>query len=227
MSNHTWNRLRHLVTLTGLALLTATGSGCVTQTQRLEYAQKKMDAGDYAGADAELDAVFGADTSRWEALYLRGQLRMKQARYEDAQFLLERSAAIRFRHKETPRIYDLLAESLFQQRKLDELRSMLADTASRYATTGDFIRQGRYLSRIGDPDGAEVALRKAVSVSDLKDIQPYMEMADFYESVGRRDKAVTALRYAYFLRPADPKITERLRAAGVVPGPTTGLQPQR
>lgn len=212
--------------------------GCASVPGQIARAEKKIEEGDLAGAERQLDAVFENDPSQWKALYLRAQVRMQQGRYQDAQYLLERSVALRYRHEETADIHDLMAESIYRQRDHDALRAMLRQAADRYATQRDFLREGKYLSLIGDPDGAELAYAKAVAVSEdtrytpyarktAEPAVPYIKQANFYESIGRRDNAVISLRKAYYFAPDDLTLQKRLRAYGVVPGPAAALKPER
>ena len=79
----------------------------------------------------------------------------------------------------------------------------------------------------GDIDQAKLAYRKAAFFALPGDAEPFLTLADFYESIGDTANAVTALRHAYTVTPKDRQIHDRLRRYGIVPGPTAQLPPEK
>ena len=51
-------------------------------------------------------------------------------------------------------------------------------------------------------------------------------MADFFESVGNNQGAITALGKAYYITPRSLTRPERFRRYGLVPGPTLAIEPK-
>lgn len=177
-------------------------------------------------AEKKLTRALERDGADWKAAMLLGEVRLKQGRPLDAQLMFERALAHHNSFEEAPRILDGLAESLYQQQEFERLQVMLTTTARERWTTADFLRQARYLAKLGDPDGARLAFRKAARFADPTDTTPYLRAADYYESIGDTEAAITALRRTYRIVPDSPQIAARLRNLGHVPGPTTPLPPE-
>jgi Flp pilus assembly protein TadD len=117
------------------------------------------------------------------------------------------------------------ADSLVATNRKAELYGVLREKIVGRGTTGDYLRLADYARKVGDADQAEQALITAsrLEAGASKDI--HMRLSDFYAAEKAETKAVERLRMAYYLDPADPKIIDRARALGEVPGPTFGLRP--
>ncbi len=145
-----------------------------------------------------------------------------------AQYALEKALALRPDDKEfTPKTLDALAESLYRQDRLPNLLEFLDKQVKTYATTRDYLRQGEYLAKSGDPDAARLAYRKAAYFADTDDPEPYIAIADFYASIGDQPNAVTALHYANYVDPGNRAAAARLRRFDIVPGPTISKAPPK
>ena len=79
-----------------------------------------------------------------------------------------------------------------------------------------------YLQKIGDIDGAIIAFAKAARFGP-GDPQPYIDLANLYESTQRVEQAQQSLRRAYGLKPNHREVNRRLRGYGIIPGPTIAL----
>jgi cytochrome c-type biogenesis protein CcmH/NrfG len=104
---------------------------------------------------------------------------------------------------------------------------MLQQAADRYGRPEDYLRQGVYLGKSGDVDGAKLAFAKAIRFAPKDDATPFIALAEFYDSLGSGADALTALRQAYYVAPDNVHIAEEIRRHGMVPGPTVALEPQR
>lgn len=163
----------------------------------------------------------------WKAHYYLGLIALKQERPMDAQLSLERALSIRANHLETVAILDALAESLHMQSKYANLAAMLQEACDHYGRPEDYLRQGIYLGKSGDVDGAKIAFKKAIRFAPKDDPTPFIALAEFYDSLGSGADALMALRQAYYVDPHNVRVKESIRRHGMVPGPTVAVEPQR
>ena len=184
-------------------------------------------AEDLEVADEHFSQAIAQDPTDWKSLFYLGKIRLKQRRSLDAQLLLEKAFELRHHNSETPDILDAMAESLSRQGQAVPLTKLLERAVQDYGTSRDYARQGKYLQKLGDVDGAKLAYRKAAFFAPEGDVGPFLALADFYESISDTTNAVTALRHAYAVTPGDPRLNDRLRRYGIVPGPTTGIAPEK
>lgn len=163
----------------------------------------------------------------WKSQYYLGLIALKQDRPLDAQLALEKSLSLRADHPETIAILDALAESLLMQSKYANLTAMLQEACDHYGRPEDYVRQGIYLGKSGDVDGAKLAFKKAIRFARKDDPTPFIALADFYDSLGSGADALMALRQAYYVDPHNVRVQERIRRHGMIPGPTVAVEPQR
>jgi len=166
------------------------------------------------------------DPTDWKAQLYYGKILNTRGRPLDAQLALERSLVLRPNHPETPQIIDELAESLFLQHRYEQLHDLLASVASENMTVHGYLRQGEYLARMKEIDGARVAYTKAAAFAKPNDVGPYLKMVTFYKTIGDTAGEIKTLRYAHYIRPTDPGIANKLREHGIVPGPAAALNPK-
>lgn len=209
-----------------LAVLLAIGCTMKTPNSVIdERARIAIEAGKFEAAQFLLDRALWQDKTDAVAYYYLGRLRLEQNRPMDAQLAFEKAIAIEPYSPMNSQMLDGLAESLYRQNKTPQLASVLASATRDYGRASDFIRQGEYLGKAGDQDGAVLAFNKAAAVAAPDDAGPYLAMYRFYDSVGNGAKALEALKYAYYFRPGDPDLAAALRRYGVVPGPTVAVKP--
>ena len=162
------------------------------------------------------------------AQYYLGLCELRLGEPLKAQFALEKALELNRNDPDfAPRILDKLAEAIYQQDRPESLQAFLEQTVDYYGTTRDRLRQADYLTRIGDLDGARLAYQKAAYFAAEDDPDPYIEIADFYNSINDEQNAVRALRYANHVAPGHPGVAERMRRLGVVPGPTQREPPPK
>lgn len=213
--------------LTGLLLLSVTGCQKPNSLLRRE-GQEAIWRNDYATADARYSQAVKQDATDWKSQYFIGVVRIKQGRYLDAQLALEKALTLRPRMgDETSDILDSLAEAIYAQNQPATLSAMLQKAAEEYGNVRDYTRQGTYLGKLGDVDGAKLAFRKAIKMADPSDPQPFIALADYLESAGDTQGAIRALKMAYYIMPRSEKLAERFRHYGIVPGPTVPIEPER
>jgi tetratricopeptide (TPR) repeat protein len=201
--------------------------GCTSNMVLRERSEKHLRAKRYNKAELELTRALSQEPEDWRAQYLMGIVQLKLEHPADAQMQFERAEALAPDHFRSANIRDGLAESLFRQKKNDQLKKALAKSANGNGDVRDFLRQARYLQKIGDPDGAEMALVKSTKVARTTDPSPYLAMASFYKSLGLDDKSLHALRIAYGIQPKNKEVIKRLKQAGIQPRPELAMKPPK
>lgn len=201
-----------------LPLLT---TGCQTAVDLRNQGVVALNRGQNELALEKLTLAVERDASSARNHYQLGRAYLALNRNVQAQYELEKAYALRPNDPElTPGILDNLAEALFRQDRIENLFAFLDKQVAENASTRDYLRQGEYLAKAGDPDAARLAFRKAAYFADKNDPEPYIAIADFYISIGDQPNAVTALRYANYVDNGNLEAAERLRRFGIVPGPT-------
>jgi len=202
--------------------------GCETASMLREKGETAYHGQRYGQAESYYQRSLDKRPDSWESQWGLGQSLLALDRPRQAEIALEHAYELRSDHDETPEILDDLAAAYYRQGNRETtLRSFLAETADRYRTSDAFLRQAEYLAKLGDVDAAVIAYRKAGYFAEDGDSEPFVKMADFYESVGDSANAVQALRFAYWMDPETPGLPARFRKYGIVPGPTVGLEPPR
>lgn len=122
-------------------------------------------------------------------------------------------------------VLGLLCESLIASEETQGLHDLLLTRAEMRQDTMDWRRLGRYMARVGDVDTAQRALLTAARLDRGRTTELHLELADFYEGVGDRERALDRLRMALFLEPDNEGVRQRIRAYDEIPGPSFALQP--
>lgn len=199
--------------------------GCSTR-YTLDKGILHHDRGEFDEADRLLRHVVDEDPTSWQAMYYLGLIQLEQGDPRRASVLLDRALTLRRDAPETRQIIDALSEAIYQQNQPSNLNSLLRQATDYYGTSYDYVRQGKYLAKSGDSDGALVAFQKAERFADQDDALPHLAIADFYEQIGDVLSAIQALRRAYNILPNDPSLEDRLRKHGLVPGPSLKIASQ-
>jgi Flp pilus assembly protein TadD len=208
-----------------LLLITA---GCTTAVNLRDEGVLALNRGQNELALTKLTQAVQKDPSGARTHYQLGRAYLATDQNLEAQYELEKAYALRPNDPElTPGILDSLAESLFRQQRMENLFAFLDKQVAQDGSTRDFLRQGEYLAKAGDPDAARLAFRKAAYFADQNDAEPYIAIADFYTSIGDQPNAVTALRYANYVDAGNLEVADRLRQFGIVPGPTVTEAPPK
>lgn len=211
--------MKMTVMLGFFALMLATG--CYNPPVEKFHSRKSIEAGDYMAAEQRLLVVVQKNPADWEGHYLLGQTYLGQDRPIEAQSQLELALAVKDRSREhTPKILDALAHSLEMQQSYDQLYAFLDAQIARYEGWEDYARKARFLAKANDIDGAALAYRQAAYFSRNATEAIYLEIATFYENLGDYDKAIQALKWAYYINDEHAQIPDRFRKLGIVPGPT-------
>lgn len=210
--------------LSGCLLLAA----CTTNVQLRERGHEALDRGNAPEARQTFAQAVERRPADAKAHYGLGLARLELDRPLDAQLAFEKALAVKHDDPElTDEILDGIAEALFRQERFAQLHAFLDETARYYGQSDDYLRQARYLVKMGDLDAAVVAFRKAAYFAPEGDAEPYLEMSTFYDSINDQPNALRALRYAYWVNPEHPEIPDRFRSFGKVPGPTLREEPPK
>lgn len=204
-------------------------AGCAANSYALRQQGKAAMADQhYAVAAKKFHASLKADPTDARTLFLLGQADLKLNHPLDAQLALEKAVALaRPNSAQMPQMLDDLAEAMSRQHENQQLRNFLQHQVNERGTVADYLRQAKYLAKMGDMDKARLAYRQAAYFAPPKDDRPYLAMARFYQSIHDIESAKKALRYAYYVNPNDPRIANQLRQYNIVPGPTVALKPPK
>lgn len=124
-----------------------------------------------------------------------------------------------------PDVVESLAEAMYQDREYDDLfRFLRQRTTDRNAVT-DYLILGKYSRLTGDSDAALTALQTAASMDRGRTVRPQLELAEFYEAVGKPGEAARRARMAYFIQRDDARVKALLTRLRVPINSITGLVP--
>jgi tetratricopeptide (TPR) repeat protein len=209
-----------------LACLALAAGACANRTP-LGTLQERGDAafarGDYAGAYEQYHQYVQRSQADPVVLHSMGRTLMELGRPGEAVTYL------RLSHDLVPQVdryLETLAEAMFQSGDREGLYRLLrAETANR-GRVDDYIRLGTYAARLHDPDEAETALLQAALLDGGRTIEPQLALANFYSSIGDRERAVERLRMALWFDVRSEAVSAKLRALGEIPGPSLALPPR-
>ncbi|QQE12429.1 hypothetical protein JD969_02850 [Planctomycetota bacterium] len=162
------------------------------------------------------------------AQYELGKINLKLGKPLEAQLAFEKAYTIKRDDKEfASKILDGIAEAYFQQDRYENLTAFLKRQADYYGHSRDYIRQAKYLGKIGAADEAIIAFKKAAHFAPEGDPTPYIAIANYYESLNDIENTIVSLRYAYYIKPNHLGLADKLRSYSIVPGPTIKLAPPK
>lgn len=183
-------------------------------------------------------ACLETDATDMKSHYYLGKIYLNEKQFATARRHLELAYTLRFA-KDRPHITieedddpyavpvptietiaDSVAESLYQLGYKSQLIGFCREVITEFQTPRSHIRLAKYLQKIGDPDGAKVAIEKAKEIAGKGDMSPYIAAADFYEALGDREAAVRQLQIVYLHSPDNQDVVQRIRQLGYIPGPT-------
>lgn len=117
------------------------------------------------------------------------------------------------------------AEALYEADRYDALWTLLRQRASSPGEVEDHMRMADFADRMGKPDEAIEALRKAAEVDRGQTVEPQLRLAEFHRRVGDDRAEVERLRAVIYLEPRNEHARSRLRELGYVPGPSFATVP--
>jgi tetratricopeptide (TPR) repeat protein len=218
---------------TAVVLAVAAGSlavlgGCKsTQAQRAlpmvqESAKRAYDYGDYDLSAKEYREVIMRRPGYWQdrmgyskALLAAG----KPAAAREQAEILYTSKPNRFD------VLDLLAKTMVEAGDVESMARVFKDEAYARNTARDWLRYGWYMSKAGDADEGERALKRAAELDRGMNAGPQLALAELYRVAGDKPAAVQRLRMAQAIEPNNEEAREALIALGQDPNPAMAIMP--
>jgi tetratricopeptide (TPR) repeat protein len=121
---------------------------------------------------------------------------------------------------------DAYAEAMLQAGQRDQLVTFLQRQVGERGRIADYMRQGKFLVRLGNLDEAKTALRIAAQMDRGQTVGPQLALADFYHAISDRDNELRRLSMALYLEPMHQGVQDRIRALGEFPGPALAQAPE-
>lgn len=177
------------------------------------YEQARDDFGEYV--DRRPDAV--------EARYLYGKslIETNQARQAIEQLNIAVDVA-----PLNDDYLDAQAEAMYRANEREALTVLLSRAASERGRVSDYLRLGTYSQKLGNLDEAQQSFLTAAKLDLGQSASVQRALANFYGSIGDKEKQIRRLRMAYYLAPEDQTLEKEIRRVGEIPGPSFGLRPE-
>ncbi|MBT8484255.1 MAG: tetratricopeptide repeat protein [Phycisphaerales bacterium] len=207
-------------TIVVLTCLMFIAGGCATQrpvTDVMASGDRALSRGDYAGAVAEFEEVTNRYPGDWRAQYKLGLALIELGDYTPARRALEIAHT---RRPQENAIVEALAEAMFRQGNHEQLYAFLQQRVDKTQSVDSCLRLARYCIAIDDPDSAQHAIDLAMEWDGGRTAEPFIVAAELAQHVGDEARAMQLLQSGYEVNPHDRRIGQRLRALGMVPGPT-------
>lgn len=207
--------------LLGIVLLGITG--CSPHPTTATVREQASDAL-WAERYGEAETLYGELAERfpqdWRVQYGFGVSAMHTGNLSEARQALEIAHTLRPANRD---IAVDLAEVMFLQDDRNGLFLFLHDRAQSRSDSRDWLLLAEYSLMTEDPDSARECIEKAMVVDDASSAGTWLEAATLSERMGDLDSAMMYLRTAYTIEPDNTVVQDRLRAHGLVPGPTLAM----
>lgn len=221
--------MRHAIALLALVTLIAgcQQSGNAPRTIPLNELQKEAGFAELQGNDAKAIELWTEFVRRrpHDAM-ARHQLGVVLLRSGDSATAVEH---LRVAHDLKPSRIDYLEsliEALYQNGQKDDLFLLLRDTMSEGGLAEGRMRYASYALRAGLVDEAEESLRIAAALEGTRSDKPHRLLAALAQQTGDADREIEAWRTVLWFNSSDPMANARLRALGVIPGPSLATPPK-
>lgn len=213
----------------GLALgvllaLTLSAVGCQTgpSTEAIGiYGDRAMEAGNYAEAVEYYEQYVQRRPIDAEGRYklATAYLGSERPTLAREQFILGMELT------DDGRFIEGAADALVEIGQQEELFKLLRSRAESTRSVEDYTRLGRFAARVGDADEAEQALIFAAKLDKGQTVEPQLELARFYGTLGADSRRLERLRMALFLDPENQEAIDGITELGEVPGPAYAIPP--
>jgi tetratricopeptide (TPR) repeat protein len=207
-----------------LLALTLTTVGCESgpSTRALGiYGDRAMEAGNYAEAAEYYEKYVERRPIDAEGHYklATAYLGAERPILAREQFLLGMEL------RDDGRFIEGAADALVEMNQQEELFKLLRSKAEKTRSIEDYTRLGRFAARVGDVDEAEQSLLFAAKLDAGQNVEPQLELARFYESLGDDSRRLERLRMVLFLDPENTEAIQGITELGEVPGPAYAIPP--
>ena len=206
-----------------LGLLLLGIGGCTTQPTTATLRERAQDAlwqHRYEAAETLYGDLVQRYPQDWRVQYGFGMSAMETGNLSEARQALEVAHTLRPANRD---IAIDLAEVMFRQDDRNGLFLFLNDRAESQSDSRDWLLLAEYSLMTEDPDSARECIEKAMIVDDASSADTWLEAATLSERMGDLDSAMMYLRTAYTIDPENTVVQDRLRAHGLVPGPTLAM----
>jgi tetratricopeptide (TPR) repeat protein len=210
----------------GLLLALLTGCTSLPNDVLRQYAIDALRDNDVPKADEYLAQAVKQDPTDWYAEYLMGQVELRKGNPVRAETYFEQALVNRVGSKDEGMVLDGVAESMLKQNNKQRLAGFLKQQAHDHPTVGLYLWQAHFLAKMGDPDGAALSFKKAARIAGKHDAAPYLDAADYFQSIGDKEDQVLALRRAYTVDKDSTPVLVHLRLAGLEPSDQLLLPPE-
>lgn len=198
-------------------------SGCAmkpTSTTLRERAQDALWQERWEDAESYYTELAKQSPQDWRIQYGLGTSAMHTGDLSIARQAMEIAHTLRPQNRQ---IAIDLAEVMYLQDDRNGLFQFLRDRAEARNDSDDWLLLAEYSLMTDDPDSARSCVEQAMIVDDASSVDPYLEAATLSERMGDLDAAIRYLRTAYTIEPTNTHVQDRLRALGLVPGPTLAM----
>jgi tetratricopeptide (TPR) repeat protein len=212
--------MRRTLLVLGCLLFSCTFTGCAGPRPAdaiMESGDRYFRLGDYTSAASEYEQVASRYPGDWRAQYRLGITRLELGEYTQARRALEIAHT---RRPDDMEVAEALAEAMYEQRSIDDLYAFLHAQVENTRSVRACLVLAQYSLALGDLDSAKLAIDSAIAWDGGRSVEPHMLAAELAERVGDEQSMILELQRAYALDPHDEQISQRLRAHGVIPGPT-------
>ncbi len=216
-----------LLLVCGLLLPGCTGRRPLVDVR--EDAQWHEQYGRYDQALADYQEYVDRDKTDLQARLDLSRLLSHYERYREAAVHMEVAYSLA---PQREHVVEQYAQTLFLADYHDTLLTRLRERAEARQTVDEYLRLAEWADRVGDTDQTRRALLTAERLGEGARIEPYVELAKLAARTGDTQAEVLRLKQALYIDlhdgddRTDPDVAARLRAHGLVPGPTIALPPR-
>lgn len=214
----------HGLALGFLLALTLQAVGCNSgpSTRALGvYGDRAMEAGNYAEAVEYYEQVVARRPIDAESRYklATAYLGAERPTMAREQFILGLEL------RDDGRFIEGAADALVEINQQEELFKLLRNKAQETRSIQDYTRLARFAARIGDVDEAEQSYLFAAKLDEGQTVEPQLELARFYGTLGDNERRLERLRMVLFLDPENKEAIDGITELGEVPGPAFAIPP--
>lgn len=207
--------------LVGAGALAGCQSGPTKEAMRAS-GDRAFFRGDFEEAERQYRAFVDRDPADHRARYDLGRTLLKLDRPAEAK---EHLAVAYDLYPISTAYLDAYCSAMVGARDGAGLYALLRSRCVQPGQVEDFLRLGRFAAELGDADEAERALLTAAKLDRGRNVRPHLALADFYASLGDRERTLERLRNALYVAPQDQGVQARIRELGQIPGPSFAVRP--